>query len=210
MDNNKLIVETPIGAVEARVMPDDEYPGIALVFAEKGSGEPGAIMEYDPYKKAIQMRVYSAEEPDDEPAAVFVMATRHGVEDLRLALAAETVCQNCRETRCEECPVKGIHVHRDSAGMGDQDKRDAEDEVAEALADILRNRPRPHRKTPKTLGEKIRFLREQKGWTQTQLGHRAGMPDSQVGTYERDETKPRTGSLERIATALGVEVSYFE
>lgn len=206
--DQKLTVKTPIGNIEARIMPDEEYPGIALVFAEKGTGEPGAIMEYHPHKRQIQMMVYSADDPDGDPAEVYVMATRQGVEDLQLSLAAELVCKNCMENCCDTCPVKNIHVHRDSAGMSDEDKREAEDEIADALADILRNRPR--KKEPETLGEKIRFLREQKGWTQTELGFKAGMPDSQVGTYERGETKPRAGSLERIAKALGVETTYFD
>ncbi len=207
MDNQKLIVNTPIGNVEARIMPDEEYPGIALVFAEKGTGEPGAIMEYDPDKRAVLLRVYSADEPDGEPAETYVMATKPGIEDLRLSLAAELVCKNCTEICCDSCPVRDIHVHRDSAGMSSEDKREAEDEIADALAEILKNKP--PKKPPETVGEKIRFLRKQRGWTQTELGRKAGMPDSQLGTYERDETKPRASSLERIAKVLGVEMSFF-
>lgn len=69
-------VKTPAGAIEARELPDDEYPGIALLFAEKGSGEPGAVMEYTPSGKNaghVQLRIYSKENPDDEPWDVLRM-----------------------------------------------------------------------------------------------------------------------------------------
>lgn len=57
-----------------------------------------------------------------------------------------------------------------------------------------------------SVGGKIRCYRERKGWTQWELGERCGMADSQIGVYERGEVKPRRGTLERIAQALGVTV----
>lgn len=70
-------IQTPVGPVEARVIPDGEYPGIALLYAGEGSGEPGAVMEYTPSGKNaghIQLRIYSKEAPDDEPWRILRMS----------------------------------------------------------------------------------------------------------------------------------------
>lgn len=53
-------------------MPGSEFgiqgfPGIFLFLAEKEAGEPGAVLEYDPDKEAILLRVYSAEDPEGDP-----------------------------------------------------------------------------------------------------------------------------------------------
>ena len=56
----------------------------------------------------------------------------------------------------------------------------------------------------RTVGDNIRSLRNAKGMTQTGLGKKCGMADSQVGAYERNECVPRKRNIERIAVALGV------
>jgi transcriptional regulator with XRE-family HTH domain len=56
------------------------------------------------------------------------------------------------------------------------------------------------------VGDNIRSFRLAKGLRQTDLGELCGMADSQIGTYERGETKPKAATLERIATALGITV----
>ena len=61
-----------------------------------------------------------------------------------------------------------------------------------------------------TIGDNIRSLRRAKGMTQTELGKKCGMADSQVGAYERNECVPRKRNIERIALALGVAVEDIE
>lgn len=68
-----ITVNTPIGKIEARQIPDNEFPGILLCYAEEGCGEPGAIMEYDTIINRIIMRVYSKEDPDGDPESVYEM-----------------------------------------------------------------------------------------------------------------------------------------
>ena len=55
-----------------------------------------------------------------------------------------------------------------------------------------------------TLGENIRAFRIAKRLTQTELGKKCGMADSQIGTYERGEVVPKEKNIRRIAEALGV------
>ena len=62
----------------------------------------------------------------------------------------------------------------------------------------------------RTIGDNIRSLRRAKGMTQTELGKKCGMADSQVGAYERNECVPRKRNIERIALALGVSVEDVE
>lgn len=62
----------------------------------------------------------------------------------------------------------------------------------------------------RTIGDNIRSLRRAKGMTQTELGKKCGMADSQVGAYERNECVPRKRNIERIALALGVSVEDIE
>lgn len=78
----ELRVQTPAGPIVAKVMPDDEYPGI-IVMNEKEPGQPAAILEYSPTaaentKSCMQLRVYDETNPDDEPVAIYQMS-----EDLR-------------------------------------------------------------------------------------------------------------------------------
>lgn len=65
-------INTPAGPIEARLSCDSEYPGIYLVYAEKGSGEPGVLMEYSPkdaakYPGQVVLRIWNREEPDEGP-----------------------------------------------------------------------------------------------------------------------------------------------
>lgn len=62
----------------------------------------------------------------------------------------------------------------------------------------------------RTIGDNIRSLRRAKGMTQTELGKKCGMADSQVGAYERNECVPRKRNIERIAVVLGVSVEDIE
>ncbi|MCD8109356.1 MAG: hypothetical protein LUE14_04555 [Clostridiales bacterium] len=67
-----LSVTTPKGLIEASVIPDPEYPGIALLY-KNGDDEPGVIMDYSPDRDMVQMQVYPAENTGDEPAVIYDM-----------------------------------------------------------------------------------------------------------------------------------------
>ena len=56
------------------------------------------------------------------------------------------------------------------------------------------------------VGLKVTELREEKGWTQEELGHRAGLHRAYIGQVERGEKNIGLRNLEKIAKALGVKV----
>lgn len=54
------------------------------------------------------------------------------------------------------------------------------------------------------LGRRVRALREERGWTQSQLGDRAGMGYQEVARIERGEREPTWSTALKLADALGV------
>ncbi len=59
----------------------------------------------------------------------------------------------------------------------------------------------------KLLGRHIRSLRQTRGLTQQQLGERADLNYKYLGAIERGEENPSLIVLQRIATALEIELS---
>jgi transcriptional regulator with XRE-family HTH domain len=59
----------------------------------------------------------------------------------------------------------------------------------------------------KLLGQRIRSLRQARGLTQERLGELADLNYKYLGSVERGEGNPSLLVLERIAVALGVELS---
>ena len=57
------------------------------------------------------------------------------------------------------------------------------------------------------LGRSVRELRQQRGWSQTQLAEAAGMTQSAVARFEGGGTVPTLPVLERLAQALDVELA---
>jgi transcriptional regulator with XRE-family HTH domain len=51
---------------------------------------------------------------------------------------------------------------------------------------------------------RVRELRERKGWSQAELGRRAGVHHSIVNRAERGVTDLSLSTLDKLATALGV------
>ncbi|MGN8875284.1 helix-turn-helix domain-containing protein [Pseudoflavonifractor sp. HCP28S3_F10] len=56
------------------------------------------------------------------------------------------------------------------------------------------------------IGEKIRFIRLEKGMTQKQVAERCGMADSAIRKYESGTQTPKIETLRRIAEALDVSI----
>jgi transcriptional regulator with XRE-family HTH domain len=57
-----------------------------------------------------------------------------------------------------------------------------------------------------TIGQEIRRLREEKGWSQAKLGVLSGVGPAGVSQIETGRRNPSAGTLQRIADALEVEV----
>lgn len=68
-DSERIVVQTPAGNITAKQVPDTEYPGI-IIELEGQDGRPGVIMEYDPEKKDVIIRVWGKEDPDGDPIYV--------------------------------------------------------------------------------------------------------------------------------------------
>jgi transcriptional regulator with XRE-family HTH domain len=60
-----------------------------------------------------------------------------------------------------------------------------------------------------SLGSKLRALRKEWDLTQRELANRAGISANAVSLIERDEISPSVATLQRLATALNVKMSYF-
>lgn len=57
-----------------------------------------------------------------------------------------------------------------------------------------------------TIGENIRRIRKENGLTQKQLGERLNMTQSAIGQFENDKTSPKIETIDKIASALGVNI----
>ncbi|MEW5873402.1 MAG: XRE family transcriptional regulator [Chloroflexota bacterium] len=60
-----------------------------------------------------------------------------------------------------------------------------------------------------TVGAKVRALRDERGLSQRELASRAGISANAVSLIERDENSPSVSTLQSLATALNVKMSYF-
>lgn len=60
-----------------------------------------------------------------------------------------------------------------------------------------------------TVGKKIKFFREKKGLTQSELAEIAGIPLGTFQKYEIDYRNPKGDTLEKIACGLGVSPNVF-
>ena len=56
-------------------------------------------------------------------------------------------------------------------------------------------------------GERVRKLRQSKGWSQEDLAFKAGMHRTCLGGIERGERNPSLRNIAAIAKALGVTLS---
>jgi transcriptional regulator with XRE-family HTH domain len=58
------------------------------------------------------------------------------------------------------------------------------------------------------LGERIKSLRKQKGYSQAELGKLVGLSYAQIGRYETKGMQPSADALKKIADLLGVSPDY--
>jgi transcriptional regulator with XRE-family HTH domain len=56
-------------------------------------------------------------------------------------------------------------------------------------------------------GQRVRVLRDRRGWSQEQLAQACGLHRTYVGGIERGERNPSLINIGRIANALGVGVA---
>ncbi len=60
-----------------------------------------------------------------------------------------------------------------------------------------------------TIGNKLRAAREERGLSQRELAHQASLSTNAISLIERDENSPSVSTLQSLATALNVKMSYF-
>lgn len=60
-----------------------------------------------------------------------------------------------------------------------------------------------------SLGAKLRYIRDERGYSQRELAEKAGISTNAVSLIERDESSPSVATLQALAAALGVKMSYF-
>ena len=58
-----------------------------------------------------------------------------------------------------------------------------------------------------TVGQKIRFFRDLRGYTQAELGEKVGLPGDRIRQYETNVRTPKPDKLREIADALDVDVA---
>lgn len=58
------------------------------------------------------------------------------------------------------------------------------------------------------LGERIKQLRKERGWSQAELGEHLGTDSQRVSRYENERITPSIDMLVRLAEALDVSVDY--
>lgn len=63
-----------------------------------------------------------------------------------------------------------------------------------------------HNKEP-TIGEQIRSIRKEKGFTINEIADKTGLTASFISQFERNKTKGSVASIQKIASALNINVS---
>ena len=60
----------------------------------------------------------------------------------------------------------------------------------------------------KTLGEKIKSLRLEHGWSQPELAKRVGVSKGMISIWENNINEPKATYIRRLALELGVSADY--
>lgn len=59
-----------------------------------------------------------------------------------------------------------------------------------------------------TLGKRVRYIRQKRGFTQKELAKKIYASPSAIGYWERDESLPTADLLKEIAVALDISSDY--
>jgi transcriptional regulator with XRE-family HTH domain len=60
-----------------------------------------------------------------------------------------------------------------------------------------------------SVGAKLRAIRSERGLSQRELAQRAGVSANAISLIERDENSPSVATLQSLASALRIKISYF-
>ena len=60
-----------------------------------------------------------------------------------------------------------------------------------------------------SLGAKLRAIRDERGLSQRELAQRSGLSANAISLIERDENSPSVSTLQSLASALNIKMSYF-
>ncbi len=60
-----------------------------------------------------------------------------------------------------------------------------------------------------SVGNRLRIVREERGLSQRELAQRSGLSSNAISLIERDENSPSVSTLQNLASALNVKMSYF-
>jgi transcriptional regulator with XRE-family HTH domain len=60
-----------------------------------------------------------------------------------------------------------------------------------------------------SLGSKLRTIRNERGLSQRELAHASGVSPNAISLIERDENSPSVSTLQSLASALNIRMSYF-
>ena len=58
----------------------------------------------------------------------------------------------------------------------------------------------------KRFGKRVQVYREKRGWTQEELGKKSGLHRTYIGSIERGERNVSLVNVEKIASALNVQI----
>jgi transcriptional regulator with XRE-family HTH domain len=58
-----------------------------------------------------------------------------------------------------------------------------------------------------TIGERIKSLRKEKGWSQALLGQMVDLHVGHIGRYEKNKVKPSAKSIKKLAEAFGISIN---
>lgn len=60
-----------------------------------------------------------------------------------------------------------------------------------------------------SLGARLRYIRDERGYSQRELAKKAGISTNSVSLIERDASSPSVVTLQALASALSIKISYF-
>lgn len=87
-------------------------------------------------------------------------------------------------------------------------KRDV-DVIESITLEIMKMENREKNSLKAHIGETIRTLRKERGWTQEDLARRIGMSRKHISYYENAHVLPREKTLSKLADVFGIKVDEF-